>query len=697
MKASSPESAVNRDLARRFFPPTASLGSMVVLLALVGVLAVSPVSIGLVSGHSGTMVVAQPPAAFAPSSAHSAPSAAAAPTPPAAHPSASTFNPPCYTIDTGVCVSICYQGETNIIPAVNSHVANVEPNATESLPLCIKSHTAINGTGIPVHNGSKATVALNITGVLWNGDPYYSVFDSSVWHSNTPTSYFQGPTYYSSDVQYPWWYTVNISAKSSTGSPNFFPGMTVTWWIALTYNFTNVIVHHESPRFIYTYAGAWPWSPYPGAAHYAGAAATFDDMNFSLQPRTPNWNDSVVVDVNTTQADVRTNATLGPGGFVDLKETAPNGAFVANATLPINVSMSTSGFGLVNTTVTIPARLSQVANAVVTYRISVRDVAGDLLSTPWATYTVGGNGSFASGVFSDDLAIVTNPATVIVSPTGTVQLAPGQTLGVNITSRNPTTAINSAELSYSYTFPRIHEQVNGLLPLVRHSSTFFQAKVPGLPLGSVVNFSILAWDFNQRFEVSPIYTYSTPSFSVYVPFVPGNQTFFYVFVYDNGTGNWVSGAQVTISGPSHFFNSVSTSTFGVAYPNSTTNPYVPLLVPANQSYNVSVYDKRFIPVSSGIAQQVNVVVAGLHPMTAHQTLVQTDTYLVVQEGDAIVFWLNASPPAPAVSPAASPPSNAVPLTAIIGLAAAVIVSVPVLLWWRQIRAKRKEEEKRVTL
>jgi hypothetical protein len=46
----------------------------------------------------------------------------------------------------------------------------------------------------------------------------------------------------------------------------------------------------------------------------------------------------------------------------------------------------------------------------------------------------------------------------------------------------------------------------------------------------------------------------------------------------------------------------------------------------------------------------------------------------------------------------SPPAyTTVPLISVLGLVGAVAVAVPVLGWWSKIRARRKEEEKRVTL
>jgi hypothetical protein len=82
-------------------------------------------------------------------------------------------------------------------------------------------------------------------------------------------------------------------------------------------------------------------------------------------------------------------------------------------------------------------------------------------------------------------------------------------------------------------------------------------------------------------------------------------------------------------------------------------------------------------------------------MTNRQSLVQGPNYQVVQEANAIVFWLNTTPTHTPASPAVS--NGAVPIAGVLGLLGTAAVAAPLALWWRQIRARRKEEEKRVTL
>ncbi|HEY6239102.1 MAG TPA: hypothetical protein VIZ68_07960 [Thermoplasmata archaeon] len=625
-------------------------------------------------------------------SADAVPTAAASVAPAAAAP----FNPPCYNIDTGVCVSIQAVGESNIIPALGSFVSSVQPNCTSDLPLVIKSKKILNWPSA-AKSGQKSPILLNVSGNLWNGDPYFSIYQGDYWHSDTQ-NVWSGPQNVSTNKSgYTSWYNVTISAKASAGAKNLFPGETVTWWIELTYNQSEVYIHHEGPHFVFTCAGAWPYSPYPGANQYAGASAVFEDLSLTVNPREPNWNDSVALVLNTTQADAVSNASIGQA-WVDVVETSLTGETIATGTILFPISLSGSGFGATSTTAIIPASFAQLPGATVTYVLAVYDVPGDLLTTPAASYLVGANGTFLSGVFVDDLNVASTPSSVIAEPVGQAMLAPGQSLNITLTSRNLGTAISEAEVVAVISYPLLHEFVTLTRPLHRVSSTIFVGSIPGLPLGSFVNFTILSWDFTQRLEVSPGFGYYTPDFQTYDPILEANATFFYVFVYDNGSHNWVGGATVQITATNGQFNTLGNTTIGVAYPNQTRNVFLPLLLGANASYTITVNDPYFVPSGSTSGSgggPVTVTIAGYHSMTNRQTLAQGTNYQVVQEGNAIVFWLNTTPITPTVSPTV--PSGTFPIAPVFGLVAAALAAIPLALWWRQIRAKRKEEEKRVTL
>lgn len=663
---------------RRIFPLTrsglaATLGAFVVVALLIGLPSVSATG----AHASGAL-----PATSAPVRAPTHSAAISGP-----------FNPFCYPIDLGVCISIATPGETNIVPPAGTFVSSVEPNATSDLPLIIKSRQRLDWPGA-AGSGQKSPILLNVSGNLWNGDPYYSLQQGDYWHSDTPTKVWQGPTFTSSNVSgYVYWYNVTINAKASNGAKNFFPGMTVTWWIELTYNVSYTYVHHESPHFVYTYSGAWPYSPYPGSNQYAGSSSTFQDIALTVTPPAPNWNDSVSLILNTTQADAVSNATIG-SAYVDLWEASANGSPVQNGTLTFPVTSSDNGFGATSTTVVVPVSYAQLPTAVVTFRITVADMAGDQLVTPASTWIVGSNGSFLSGVFVDDLVLNSTPSSVIAEPVGVAMLNPGEPLNLTLTSRNVGTAISSAEVVAEVSYPILHQTVTIERPFQRISSTIFAGSIPAMPLGSFVNFTVLSWDFNQRLEVSPEFGYYTPDFTTYDPLLNDNATFFYVLVYDNGTHSWVNGVHVQVIGPGGSFNSVGNTTLGLAYPNQTRNVYIPLLLAAGASYTVTVNDPYFLP-GGGPGGPVSVNVLGLHTMTNRQTLAQGSDYTVLQAGNQVVFWLNTTPAPPTQSP--SVPGGTVPLAGIVGLVGVGLASVPLVMWFQRIRARRKAEEKRVTL
>jgi hypothetical protein len=618
-----------------------------------------------------------------------------------ASPATGAFLPPCYPINTTVCVSIASQNETDIIPPVNSFYATVEPNTSTDLGLIVKAKERLDWTPAPPKNGVNTPITLNLTAVTWNGDPYYSVYDGDVWHSDTNT-YWEGPSQVTSNKSgYTWWYYVNITAKASNGAPNFLPGMSVTWWITLTHNSSGVYTHTQGPELHYTYSQAWPYSPYPGAGQYvAGGGATFEDVNLTVNPLSPNWNDSVKLILNTTQADVQANATLG-SAYADLTETSPTGQVINTGTISFPVSVTASNFGATSSTAVIPASWAQVAGAVITYRITATDVPGDQLVTSTSTYTVGGNGTFLSGIFLDDLDIATTPGAVLAaSPLG--QLSPGTAVNLTVTSRNPGTAISAAAVYYTVSFPLLHESITEVGAFQRVSSTIFTGHIPGLPIGAYVNFSIDAWDFTQRLEVSPVIEYTTPDFATYLPTgVPANSSFFYVLVYDNGSHSWVTGAQVQITGPGGFFNSRGNTTFGLYYPNETTGAYVPLMVPANATYLITVTDNAFIVDKSEVGP-ISVSITAYHSLGNRQTLVQGSDYTIVQEQNVFLFYLNSTPPGQLNSPTAATTVGNTALSgatlfAIAGIVAFAVTSVFLYRWWAQIRARRKAEERRVTL
>jgi hypothetical protein len=654
------------------------------VLPLVGAIAL----VALLAGVTGLAVGVSGPAAAAPATSHSA----AVLAPDVARPLNGSFNPPCSKINTLVCVSVANDTTPAIVPPNGATVAGVEPLQNTSIDLLVKSRYLLNQTNAP-KNGPDSPIALNVTGRLWNGDPYSNANDSEVWHTNNNTFWFGPSNHTAQNRSYPWWYTVVLAGKGANGEQNFFAGETVTWWIYLSIQNGSNYQHYYSLPFRFTYGGAWPFSPYPGSQQYAGPNSTFADIAISTHPAAPNWNDSLTVVVNTTAADgYPTNATLGSVNmrFTEVYE----GVTIVQTNFAFPITTNSSA-GAETASQVIPAKYALLSEATVTYQIVVTDFYGDQLTAPVDQYTVGSNGTFLSGTFSDDIGVQSSPSSVAAGAGVAATLAPGEDVNLTITSLNTATAIEAAEIVEYFSYPEIGEKVVVDLPMLRVSSTIFTGTVPGAPLGSFVNFTIDAWDFAQHQLVSTPYSFVTPTFASWVPFVPGNASFFYVYVYDNGSHEWASNVSISVTGPSDYIHTVANTTYGVSYPNASGNAQVPLLLVANQTYLITVTDPAFVPTVGGVAKTIEANVTAYHTMSTRQTLVSAANYRVVEEGQAIVFYLNGTPPPPTESPSAQP--TGVPAAAVVGILATVVTAVPLYLWWRQIRARRKEEEKRVTL
>ena len=618
--------------------------------------------------------------------------------PAASPPAASGYNPPCYPIATTICLSMANSSQPNILPPFGSYVATTQPNPTKNIDLFVKSRLPLNYSKNNPMAGPSAVMQLNVTGTLWNGDPYYSSYSGNIWHADNVTDYWWWSGHTVANTSYPYWYDLEFDAVGTLGTPNFFAGMHVTWWVAFyTYNNSH-LTHWTSPDFQFTYSGAWPYSPYPGAVQFAGSSAPEEDVAISLSPQAPNWNDSVTATINTTASDgAPVNASIGRAYWI-VEEYGPNGTVLNSATLTFPGSPATSNTlgapGESTTSIALPAGWAQIEGSTVRFNFVVYDTFDDRIATAEQSYTVGGNGSFSTGIFADDLSLSVAPTAILVSSNATV--APGVAVPVTLSSEEPGTSLLAAQLFVSFSYPALGETATTVVPLTRERSTLFTGSIQPFPIGSQIAFSVEAWDFAQHEDLSSVFSYSVPTLSELIPTIPGNSTFFYVYVYDNGTQSWVSNAHVQISGVSNSVGLEMLTSYGVAYPNVSGLPLVPVLIPANSSYRISVLDSAWVPPAPLASGNLTITVLLGHTVGARGPIAVGPDYWVVQEGDAFMFYLNATPPAVVASPPAST-GGSLELAATLGLVGAGLLAIPLVLWWRRVRARRAAEERRVTL
>jgi hypothetical protein len=671
MRESPVVRSAERSSLRRFALPGTGLAAVALVLVLVLSIA-SPLASGFAGSSSGAR----------PASAASAGEAAPAAT------------PPCYNINQTICVAMQNTTEPNIIPAPGSHVTAVEPPSSTTLTMYVESTYPLPWPTAR-YEGTFSPISLNLSGTLWNGVSYYNQSDNSIWHPPGTAWWGYGPT--GQNATYPYWYGVNMSARTASG-PQFFPGMHIDWWLYITSNVSGVLHHFSSVTFQFTYSGAFPASPYPGAYQYGGASAALEDVAVAQSPLVPNFNDSITVNISTTGADLLSGATLG-GGYLDFNEYAPDGAVIVQTAWSFPVKL-VGALGQLSSNITVPAAYAQVPGALVEYNLTVWDTnpyGPDQVITPVYSYTVNGNGSFGSGGFANNLALTATPAAALVGGTPPPQVHEGTPVTVLLTSRNPASSILTAELRYSFDYPGISENASEQVAMVRLNSTNFFGTIPAMPLNATVTFSVTAWDFGQDQESSQDYTYATPSLAGAMATVPTNSTFFLAYVYDAGHHAWVTGASVAVAGDAGFVHVTGTTFLGVDYPNATGTPFVPLFLPAGETYRIYVNDTGFRPPGSQVAEPVSVVLRAPHALTADGILAVGSNYEVAEAGSAIFFWLNETGPGTAFSPGSGGIGAATILAAGIGLGAMALVAIPTVLWWRSIRARRLAEERRITL
>jgi hypothetical protein len=636
------------------------------------------------------------------------PTAAPAARPEAAAPSVTgnpTDNLTCYKINASVCISAAIHSY-DVVPGPGNLTSSVLPPPNSTLNFFIKSKFPLTWQGAPTACTNITPIRINVTGTLWNGVPYMSQADGTMWNANQNTACYAGPQNGVTNATYKFWYNVTIRSNVS-GSPQFFPGEFVSWWVYLVHkNGTGHYSHVLSPVFHYITQGAWAFSPYFGAYQYGGPDAATLDLNVLQNPVVPNWNDTVKVTIETTQADLLASSQIGEA-WLEVSAALPNGSHLASAVYDFSLN-AIAGTAGQTASATMSTAMTQLPGTVVQYSIVAYDnVAGyhfaygpDQIVTPTYSFTVNGNGTFTSGIFSDDLEVTTTPASVGEGLAAGTPLAPDTNVSVLLTSRNPGTAILTAELSYIFELPQLRESATGTVFMSRINSTSFTGRLPGIPIGGYLNFTVLAWDFINTLEVSPTYGYSIETFNSLVPTIAPSLTFLWVYVYDNGSGRFAPSADVAFTGSGNYIDIETHAVFGVAYPNNTNAQFSPLLLPANITYNVTVVDPTFYPGDRG-SSGISVSVTLRNPSTFTGTLVQTSTYTVVQSwdprlGNELFFWLNTTGPGPAFSP--QPPIDwQILLLPLIGLGAAVLAVVPLLYWWNDIAKRRKEQEKRVTL
>jgi len=529
-------------------------------------------------------------------------------------------------------------------------------------------------------------------------------------------------------------YLYSLSITGTVGSsPNFPNGAYVQWnATSITYggsNGDNIYSNGTSKMFggmfSYYVKDAWYWSSagtssgcpagqlYQACYPDAPSSASCPDSGIPFSAAAFRCNLNVIMDpagqvslggnvIVTLQANKTWQIYSGAeidGATLNLLAYYPNGTLMQTWAAPF--IPAGGSYPTMNCTANIPKEFFLSAYGEVVWNISAYDQSDNSITSQDYTDVTGTTGIFPSSNFSLDLNLTTTP--VIIGQEGfngsmANGLLPGesteQQINVTITTINASTSVQAAQLrilvvfssNSGFTEPSVDS-------MTRITQTHYYILIPALPAGANVTFSVKAWDYNDSTVTSHNYRYFVPTIQLSPNPALG---FFYVKVLDSATGQYVTGANVTIVGEGGAIDIVTKTMAGLAYPNASGKQFTPQFLPANNTYAVIVQWDGFQAADRPTGtDSLRISFFLYHNMTGTQTILSGPNYFVQQQGDIFLFDLNVPTPPPTFSN--SLPPNDQYLTEGIGLAIASAIVVPVYFMWRDMRKRAEEEEKRITL
>jgi hypothetical protein len=609
------------------------------------------------------------------------------------------------------------------------------------------------------YTGLTSYIYLSVTDVEWNGIPWFWVADNTVWHANAGDDWAPstGSSIAETVSQMIWnpanplptgstcalnqntgqdicsmyaryLYTLEITAEVDN-SPNFPAGTYVQWnATSVRYggsNGDNVYMNSTSEQFggmfSYYVRGAWYWSDagtasgctpgqlfqscYPNAPTSAScptptnttysAAAFACNMRITVNPSSGSvgLGDNVIVTLSTNNTwQAYTGAEI-QGATLNLLAYYYNGTFwrswQVGLTAPSNGSYPTQ-----TARCSIPSAFFDTAYSSVVWNITAYDQNDYSLTSQDYTEVTSAQHAFV-GNFSNNINVTTNPVAIGqegFSGTPIANVTVSQTVNVSISGIGPNVSIQAAELYLQVTFSGGYAEPS-VTSMIKINEESYYYVVPLLPAGANVTFNIKAWDFNETVIISHPYRWTVPPITN--PLNP-QLGFFYIKVFDNATGHYVTGAYVNITGEAGAITIKTRTMAGLAYPNASGQQFTPVFLPDNTTYTVIVTWSGFQAADRPLGtHSLRISFMLTHYMNLTQTFLSGANYVVQEQGDVFYFSLNVPSPPPTFANTATLPGEY--LTGAVGLIVATAIVVPVYFMWREMRRKAAEEEKRITL
>jgi hypothetical protein len=290
----------------------------------------------------------------------------------------------------------------------------------------------------------------------------------------------------------------------------------------------------------------------------------------------------------------------------------------------------------------------------------------DILHSPqwsfnWSTH--GGWWHPVSGLLAN-VELATAPslgASIGGVPGNSLTLPTDQPLTVTIHEPIENVTISSAQVVF--TFNDSGASHSGTIAMTALTDNTSSATLPGLPDGSRMTFSIVAKDIYGDPVASGNYTYSEAGPTS--PSLPAGRGLLFVEVLDLSGNSLVSGFGFSVSNGTW-------SSSGTANPAGFATPLLP-----------------------SFSQPV-LLSFGAYLVTVHAFGVTEEATVLVSSSDATptVVFFGETHPGPGT------PGQTLPVDSILevaGIVAAALLTLPLVLWFDERRAKAEEEQRRITL
>ncbi len=449
----------------------------------------------------------------------------------------------------------------------------------------------------------------------------------------------------------------------------FWPGSSVS------FNLT-VVGENSTPSEITSAANVTVAQNYPGgytdlATWVFNVGTPWASSNFTNDiavATTPNILGPVVYAPNPMQAFDVTISSIPVQGYAT---PIPAAALTFTVDLNGTVTSYSDPFGPVNsTTMSLVQSIGPYPGATVAFNITAwmpwQGGALDRIQSLTYRFTWSPNGGWWNplGGLLDNVQLLTSPS--VGSLTGpiagsTVQLPTDQPLALTLHEPIENVSIGSAQVVY--TFSDNGHAHSGTLAMTALSDNTTTATIPGLPPGSQMTFYLVAKDIYGDPIASGNYSYeeSGPT----SPSLPAGRGLVFLEVLDLSTGALARNFTYALS-------NATWSTSGSAYSLGYASPTLPASAVPIQlgfgTYAVTVHDL-------GHTQRATIVLSG-----------QTPTPVVV--------FFQETQPVP------QQPSQTISVESILaagGLVAAAVITLPLVQWFDERRARAEEEQRRVTL